>query len=111
MTIRSPLRLSLTGLLAVLLAAGAQAGVTPATPDRSTVQAAEGGFVLADGRTLSLRLRSTGVDVNLNEESVERWRMESESVLISPDRRQRLHLHRDANGLVDRVSLETPRAR
>lgn len=107
----SPLRLSLTVLLVGLCGATAHAGVAPATPDRSAVQAAEGGFVLADGRTLSLRLRSTGVEVNLNEEIVERWRIESETVLVSPDRRQRLHLHRDANGMVDRVSLESPRAR
>lgn len=107
----SPLRLPLLGLLACLFAAGAQAGVVEAGPDRSVVQAAEGGFVLADGRTLNLRMRPRGVEVNLNEETVERWRLESETVLVSPDSRQRLHLHRDANGFVDRVSLESPRQR
>lgn len=101
----------LLGLLACLLTTAAQAGVGESQPDRSTLQAAEGGYVLADGRTLSLRLRPRGVDVNLNEEKVERWRLESETVLVSPDQRQRLHLHRGVNGLVDRVSLESPRQR
>ena len=103
--------LPLLGLLACLFAAGAQAGVGEAGPDRSALHAAEGGYVLADGRTLDLRVRSRGIEVNLNEETVERWRLESETVLVSPDRRQRLHLHRDAKGFVDRVSLESPRQR
>ncbi len=103
----------LSAYLAALLASVSMLALSPvqaAAPiDRSTLQAAEGGYVLADGRTLNLRVLSRSVEVNMNEESVERWRAESESVLISPDRRHRLHLHRSSNGTVDRVSLESPR--
>lgn len=95
------------------LAAGAQASVEVSqTPraDRSALYAAEGAFTLDDGRELSLRVMSRSVVVRIAEQE-ERWQPVAPNVVASPDGRQRLHLHRDANGVVDRISLETKLAR
>lgn len=97
--------------LALLVAGAAQAAAGDARLDLSTVQAAEGGYVLADGRELSLRLLSRAVEVRVDDQPAQRWLPQSEAVLVSPDGRHRLHLHRGTNGFVDRVSLESPRPR
>lgn len=102
------------GALLALASLGAQAGATgraDASIDRELFYAAQGEFQLADGRALNLRPRSLSVEVRFDDQHSQRWTAESASVLVSPDGRQRLHLHREANGSVDRVSLETRRAR
>lgn len=103
----------LLAALFALASLGAQAGAAGRTEsiDRSLLDAAQGEFQLADGRALNLRPRSRTVEVRFDEQELQRWRPESSNVLVSPDGRQRLHLHREANGSVDRVSLETQRTR
>lgn len=103
---------TLAALIASLgLAAGAQASAqAPVAQDRGALYAAEGSFTLDDGRELSLRVMSRSVVVRIDEQE-ERWQPVAPNVVASPDGRQRLHLHRDTNGVVDRVSLETKLAR
>lgn len=109
---RQPHHLAALMVSSLLMTAGsAVQAQAEARIDRSTLDAAQGEFVLEDGRALNLRLRSRSVEIRIDEQDSERWKPESAEVLVSPDGRQRLHLHRDRKGFVDRVSLETQRAR
>lgn len=106
-----PQHLAALFVSSLLMSAAAVQAQPELRMDRSTLDAAQGEFVLEDGRALNLRLRSRGVEIRIDEQDSERWQPESSSVLVSPNGRQRLYLHRDHNGVVDRVSLETQRPR
>ena len=109
----SLLRLTTVAALTLnLSAAPAQAVVAhPATAPLAvpTLWDAEGDYTLQDGRNLSLRVRGQQALVAVENEAEERWRVQGQDLLVSPDGQRRMHLHRDRSGRVQRVTLDAPR--
>jgi hypothetical protein len=107
-----PLTLSAALLALMSLAAPAQA-VEPTVPasDRLLLRAAQGEYVLEDGRMLKVLIGVRRVGVGLDETPLETWRAEGHELLVSPDGLRRVRLVRSADGSVDRVQFETDRLR
>lgn len=72
-----------------------------------TLWDAAGDYTLQDGRNLSLRVRGQQPLVAIENEAEERWRVQGQDLLVSPDGQRRIHLHRDRSGQVQQVTLET----
>ncbi|WP_374437879.1 hypothetical protein [Inhella sp.] len=115
LTLAQPL--TVVALALNLAHAPAQAAVPEAAPQATApataVRAlwdAEGEYELQDGRSLSLHVRGQRVSVAVGFQPEERWQLVSPELIVSPDGLQRLHLHRNATGRVERVSLELKRA-
>ncbi len=115
LTLAQPL--TVVALVLNLAHAPAQAAVPEAAPQATTpaltVRAlwdAEGDYALQDGRSLSVTVRGPHVSVAIGLQPEERWQLVSAELIVSPDGLQRLHLHRNAAGRVERVSLESRRA-
>lgn len=101
-----PMMRSLTLALALLTLGTAHAGLTE-TPREH--QQASGSYTLQDGRELVLRAYGGQMYVTLGNRPTERWELVNPDRLRSPDGRHTLHLHREASGFVDSVSLESRR--
>ncbi len=115
LTLAQPL--TVVALVLNLAQAPAQAAVpeaaAQATAPASALRAmwdAEGEYELQDGRSLSVTVRGQRVSVAIGLQPEERWQLVSPELIVSPDGLQRLYLHRNAAGLVERVSLELKRA-
>ncbi|MFO1253281.1 MAG: hypothetical protein U1E77_19610 [Inhella sp.] len=114
LTLAQPL--TVVALVLNLAHAPAQAAVTEGAPPATAAAVralwdAEGEYELQDGRSLSLHVRGQRVSVAVGFQPEERWQLVSPELIVSPDGLQRLHLHRNAAGRVERVSLELRRAR
>lgn len=112
----TPLRpLTLTAALLASLAltapASAQEPTVPAAAERAMLRAAQGEFLLDDGRTLKVHVGVRRLGVSLDESPLETWRAESAELLVSPDGLRRVRLYRNGDGSVDRVAFETDRVR
>lgn len=87
--------------------------VEPTVPDheRALLKEANGYYQLDDGRWVKVSVGYTRLAVSVDEGSAELWRAQGTELLVSPDGLRRLRLMRNADGSVDRVALETDRAR
>ncbi len=100
-------------LLAALLTAGALAAPAWAkspplsVSERSELRPAQGQYLLADGRTLSVQVGHS-VNVAVGDEEPKTWRTQGADVLVSGDGRL-LRLLRSVDGTVERIELRTPR--
>lgn len=85
----------------------------PTVPDheRALLKEANGHYQLDDGRWVKVSVGYSRLGVSLDEGSTEPWRAEGTELLVSPDGLRRLRLIRNADGSVDRIALETDRAR
>ena len=108
-----PLTLSaaLLALMTLTAPASAQEPTVPAVTDRVMLRLAQGEYLLDDGRTLRVHVGVRRVGVAVDETPLENWRAESSELLISPDGLRRVRLHRNVDGSVDKVQLETDRLR
>jgi hypothetical protein len=108
-TILRPLTLSaaLLATLTLTAPASAQEATAPAFTERALLRLAQGEYLLDDGRTLTVRVGVRRLGVGVDSQVLETWRAESNELLISPDGMRRVRLHRDVDGSVDRVVLET----
>jgi hypothetical protein len=91
--------------------ASAQEPTVPSSADRSLLRAAQGEYLLEDGRMLKVHIGMRRLGVGVDESPLETWRAENSELLISPDGLRRLRLYRNADGTVDRIALETDRMR
>ena len=108
-----PLTLSaaLLATLTLTAPASAQEPTVPAAADRALLRAAQGEYLLDDGRTLKVHVGVRRLGVSVDEHPLETWRAENAELLVSPDGLRRLRLYRNGDGSVDRVALETDRLR
>jgi hypothetical protein len=108
-----PLTLSAAFLATMTLTApaSAQEPTVPASTDRSLLRAAQGEYLLDDGRTLKVHVGVRRLGVGVDESPLETWRAENAELLVSPDGLRRLRLYRNVDGSVDRIALETDRVR
>ncbi|HEY0955619.1 MAG TPA: hypothetical protein VGE36_12720 [Roseateles sp.] len=108
-----PLTLSaaLLALMTLTAPASAQEPTVPAATDRILLRQAQGEYLLDDGRTLRVQVGVRRVGVALDETPLESWRAENSELLVSPDGMRRVRLHRNVDGSVDKVQLETDRLR
>ena len=108
-----PLTLSAALLATMTLTApaSAQEPTVPATAERLLLRAAQGEYLLDDGRMLKVHVGVRRLGVSLDENPQEAWRAENAELLISPDGMRRLRLYRNVDGSVDRVAFETDRVR
>ena len=108
-----PLTLSaaLLALMTLTAPASAQEPTVPALTDRVMLRLAQGEYLLDDGRTLRVHVGVRRVGVALDETPLENWRAENSELLVSPDGMRRVRLHRNVDGSVDKVQLETDRLR
>jgi hypothetical protein len=111
----SPLRpLTLSAVLLSLMTVAAPAlAIESAAPaaQRWLLRAAQGEYLLEDGRMLKVLIGARGVGVGLDEAPLETWRAETKELLVSPDGLRRVRLLRNADGTVNVVQLETDRLR
>lgn len=107
-----PLTLSAALLALTTLTAPASAQ-EPTVPDaqRALLREANGDYQLDDGRWVQVSVGFARLAVRVDEGLAEAWQAEGTELLVSPDRRRRLRLIRNADGSVDRIALETDRAR
>lgn len=108
-----PLTLSavLLALMTLTAPASAQEPTVPAVTDRIMLRLAQGEYLLDDGRTLRVHVGVRRVGVAVDETPLENWRAENSELLVSPDGLRRVRLHRNVDGSVDKVQLETDRLR
>ncbi|MDR7332991.1 hypothetical protein [Roseateles asaccharophilus] len=108
-----PLTLSaaLLALMTLTAPASAQEPTVPAVTDRVMLRLAQGEYLLDDGRTLRVHVGVRRVGVAVDETPLENWRAENSELLVSPDGMRRVRLHRNVDGSVDKVQLETDRLR
>ncbi len=111
-----PLRpLTLTAALLASLTltapASAQEPPVPAAAERAMWRGAQGEYLLDDGRTLRVHVGVRRLGVSVDDTPFEAWRAQSAELLVSPDGQRRLRLHRNVDGNVDRIALETDRLR
>lgn len=102
---------ALLATLTLTAPASAQEPTQPFAADRLLLRAAQGEYLLDDGRTLKVHVGLRRLGVGVDENPLESWRAETNELLISPDGMRRLRLYRGADGSVDRVALETDRVR
>ena len=102
---------ALLATLTLTAPASAQEPTLPFAADRVLLRAAQGEYLLDDGRTLKVHVGLRRLGVGLDESPLETWRAESNELLVSPDGLRRLRLYRNVDGSVDRVALEIDRVR
>lgn len=102
---------ALLASLALTAPASAQEPTVPAAAERSMLRAAQGEYLLDDGRTLKVHVGVRRLGVSVDESPLETWRAESAELLVSPDGMRRLRLYRNGDGSVDRIAFETDRMR
>lgn len=110
-TVLRPLTLSaaLLATLTLTAPASAQEPTFPAAADHAMLRAAQGEYVLEDGRTLKVHVGIKRLGVGLDAAALEDWRAASNELLVSPDGMRRVRLYRNGDGSVDRVALEIDR--
>lgn len=108
-----PLTLTAALLATVTLTApaSAQEPTVPAAAERAMLRAAQGEYLLDDGRTLRVHVGVRRLGVSVDERPLETWRAENAELLVSPDGLRRVRLYRSGDGSVERIALETDRAR
>jgi hypothetical protein len=102
---------ALLALMTLTAPASAQEPTVPSSANRSLLRAAQGEYLLDDGRTLKVQVGLRRLGVGVDESPLETWRAENSELLISPDGMRRLRLYRNVDGSVDRVAFETDRVR
>lgn len=102
---------ALLALMTLTAPASAQEPTVPAVTDRVMLRHAQGEYLLDDGRTLRVHVGVRRVGVAVDETPLESWRAENSELLVSPDGMRRVRLHRNVDGSVDKVQLETDRLR
>ena len=102
---------ALLATLTLTAPASAQEPTVPTSSERFLLRAAQGEYLLDDGRTLKVHVGARRLGVGLDESPLETWRAESSELLVSPDGLRRLRLYRNVDGSVDRVAFETDRVR
>lgn len=102
---------ALLASLTLTAPASAQEPTVPVAANRLMLRAAQGEYLLEDGRTLKVRVGERRLGISVDESPLETWRAENAELLVSPDGLRRVRLYRSVDGSVEHIALEIDRVR